>query len=189
MCHVVTCLKLWMETNLKGWEGAQVAFASRAPGTFFSPFFLDYTNVYLEAIVCMHGHHHCNTQPQWRWGTGLKMHLHLEFPFFILLFILGVVLTYRYSHHDLNHWQCWPHPSIGIFKQIHWQHPMHTTYIDYKVHRKGSNDSEMSFGSLPPSTWHWTMTKPNVTKTRITTMPGTDIGAKRCIHICCSSSK
>ena len=32
-------------------------------GGFFL-FFLDYTNAYLEAIVCVHGHHHRNTQPQ-----------------------------------------------------------------------------------------------------------------------------
>ena len=30
---------------------------------------------------------------------------------------------------------------------------------------------------------------PNITNTRITTTPGTDIGAKWCIHMCCSSSK
>ena len=152
----MTRLKLWMETNLKGWEGAWVAFVSQAPGMFL--FFLDYTNVYLEAIVCVHGCHHCNTQPQQQWGTGLEMHLHLEFLFLFYLFILDVVPTYRYSRHHLHHWQCQPCPSIGIFKQIHWQHPTHTTYMDYKACRKGSNDGEISFGPLPPSMWHPTMT-------------------------------
>ena len=26
--------------------------------------FFDYTNIYLETIVCVYGHHHHNTQPQ-----------------------------------------------------------------------------------------------------------------------------
>ena len=106
-------------------EGAWVAFASQAPGTFFSFFFLDYSNVYLEKMACMYGHHCHDTQPRRQWGTVLEVQMG---PFYV--FTLDVVLTYRYSCHHLHHHisgNASHTPQYGFF-----QHPMQTTYMDYK---------------------------------------------------------
>ena len=118
-------------------RGTRVTFVSRAPGTFFSLFF-DYTNVYLESMVCVYGHHHHNTQPQW-WVTGLKMHLCLEFLFFFFCFFyfylfIDVVLVYSYGCHFHHHstGNASHAPQQGLFLKI--QLSMQTTYMGWKGH-------------------------------------------------------